>query len=87
MLCEPGRKRQGMGIPILVSGGAGYVGAHTCKALAGAGYTPITYDNLSTGHAEFVRWGPLIRADIGDAATVSICMRLGLAYLMSPLQS
>src|SRR5262245_22420874 len=65
-----------MGIPVLVSGGAGYVGAHKCKALAGAGYTPVTYDNLSTGHADFVRWGPLIRADIADAAKVSEVCRL-----------
>src|SRR6185312_3956581 len=60
-----------MQTPILVVGGAGYIGAHTCKALAAAGYTPVTYDNLSTGHAEFVRWGPFIQADIGDTAKVS----------------
>jgi UDP-arabinose 4-epimerase len=52
---------------ILVTGGAGYVGAHTCKALRRAGYTPVTFDNLSTGHKSFVRWGPLVPGDIRDA--------------------
>ena len=51
---------------ILVTGGAGYVGAHTCKALRRAGYTPVVFDNLSTGHRDFVRWGPLIVGDIRD---------------------
>ena len=55
---------------MLVTGGAGYVGAHACKALAKAGYTPFVYDNLSTGHESFVRWGPLIKADIRDHATL-----------------
>ena len=55
---------------VLVTGGAGYVGAHACKALAKAGYTPFVYDNLSTGHESFVRWGPLIKADIRDHATL-----------------
>jgi UDP-arabinose 4-epimerase len=48
---------------VLVTGGAGYIGSHCCKALAKAGYLPITYDNLVTGHAEAVKWGPL---EIGD---------------------
>ena len=51
---------------ILVTGGAGYIGSSTCYALAKAGFLPITYDNLSCGHADFVRWGPLIRGDILD---------------------
>jgi UDP-glucose-4-epimerase GalE len=51
---------------ILVTGGAGFIGSHTCKALAGAGYTPIAYDNLSVGHRCAVQWGPLVKADIGD---------------------
>ena len=40
---------------ILVTGGAGYVGAHTCLAPAAAGYTPVVYDDLSNGHAEAVQ--------------------------------
>ena len=51
---------------VLVTGGAGYVGAHSCKALSEAGYLPVVVDNLSTGHESFVRWGPLVRADIRD---------------------
>jgi UDP-glucose-4-epimerase GalE len=51
---------------ILVTGGAGYVGSHACKALARAGYLPVTYDNLSRGHQSAVRWGPLIEGDIAD---------------------
>jgi UDP-glucose-4-epimerase GalE len=53
--------------PILVTGGAGYIGAHACKALAGAGYMPITYDNLVYGHPQSVKWGPLEEGDIGDS--------------------
>ncbi|OQM74270.1 UDP-glucose 4-epimerase GalE [Manganibacter manganicus] len=51
---------------ILVVGGAGYIGSHTCLDLAGRGFTPVVYDNLSNGHAEFVKWGPLERGDIRD---------------------
>jgi UDP-glucose-4-epimerase GalE len=59
---------------VLVTGGAGYVGAHTCKALAKSGYLPVVYDNLSTGHESFVRWGPLVKADIRDHATLRAVM-------------
>ncbi len=52
--------------PILVTGGAGYIGSHTCKALAKAGYLPVVYDNLSTGHAYAVKWGPFIQGDLND---------------------
>jgi UDP-glucose 4-epimerase len=51
---------------ILVAGGAGYIGAHTCLDLFNKGFTPIVYDNLSNGHAEFVKWGPLEIGDIRD---------------------
>lgn len=51
---------------ILVSGGAGYVGSHVCLALSDAGFTPLVYDNLSNGHAEFVQWGELETGDIRD---------------------
>ncbi len=51
---------------VLVTGGAGYIGSHTCKALFEAGYEPVVYDNLSAGYADFVRWGPLVRGDILD---------------------
>jgi len=51
---------------VLVTGGAGYIGAHTCKALARVGYLPIAYDSLVHGHEWAVRWGPLERGDILD---------------------
>ncbi|CCH49291.1 UDP-glucose 4-epimerase GalE [Pseudodesulfovibrio piezophilus] len=53
---------------ILVTGGAGFIGSHTCKALAARGYTPIALDNLSNGHEWAVKWGPLIKGDISDRA-------------------
>lgn len=53
---------------ILVTGGAGYIGSHTCKALAQAGYTPVAVDNLIYGHPWAVKWGPLEQGDIRDAA-------------------
>lgn len=55
---------------VLVTGGAGYVGSHACKALARAGIEPVVYDNLSRGHRAAVRWGPLVEADIGDSAAL-----------------
>lgn len=55
---------------ILVTGGAGYIGSHTCKALAKAGYLPVVFDNLSRGHAWAVKWGPLTKGDIADTEAV-----------------
>ena len=51
---------------ILVTGGAGYIGSHACKALKAAGYTPVTYDNLSTGWQQAVRYGPFEQGDLTD---------------------
>jgi len=53
-------------VNILVTGGAGYVGSHAASALRDAGLTPVTYDNLSRGHRELVRFGPLEEGDILD---------------------
>ena len=55
---------------ILVTGGAGYIGSHTCKALAKEGFVPVTYDNLSTGHAYAVKWGPFINASLSDRSAL-----------------
>jgi UDP-arabinose 4-epimerase len=55
---------------ILVTGGAGFIGSHACKALASAGYLPVTVDNLERGHEQAVKWGPLERADIRDEHTI-----------------
>lgn len=56
---------------VIVTGGAGYIGSHSCKALAEAGYLPVAYDDLSLGQARFVKWGPLIEGDVRDAARVA----------------
>jgi UDP-glucose 4-epimerase len=53
-------------VNILVVGGAGYIGSHTCLDLASKGFTPVVYDNLSNGHGEFVKWGPFEEGDIRD---------------------
>ena len=53
---------------ILVTGGAGYIGSHACKALKAAGYTPVTYDNLSTGWQDAVKFGPFEQGDLTDRA-------------------
>ena len=55
---------------VLVTGGAGYIGSHACKALARAGFVPVAFDNLSTGWAEAVRFGPFVQGDLLDRAAV-----------------
>jgi UDP-arabinose 4-epimerase len=57
-----------MSSTVIVTGGAGYVGSHTAKALTQAGYTPVTVDNLGRGFAHAVKWGPLEQGDILDRA-------------------
>jgi UDP-arabinose 4-epimerase len=52
---------------VLVTGGAGYIGSHACKALKAAGLLPVTYDNLSRGHRELVRYGPFETGDIRES--------------------
>jgi UDP-arabinose 4-epimerase len=56
---------------VLVTGGAGYVGSHTCKALDAAGYLPVTLDDLSRGSERAVRWGPLEVVVLGDDAGIA----------------
>ncbi len=51
---------------VLVTGGAGYVGSHCCKALTEAGFEPVVFDNLAMGHEVAVRYGPLIKGDMRD---------------------
>ena len=55
---------------VLVTGGAGYIGSHACKALAAAGYVPVTLDNLCTGWRDAVKFGPLVQADLMDRAAL-----------------
>jgi UDP-arabinose 4-epimerase len=62
------------GKAVLVTGGAGFIGSHACKALKLAGFVPVAFDNLSTGHASAVRFGPLVRGDVRDAAAVAVAL-------------
>ncbi|WP_284164371.1 UDP-glucose 4-epimerase GalE [Frigidibacter sp. SD6-1] len=60
---------------VLVTGGAGFIGAHACKALAEAGALPVAYDNLSTGHQDAVHWGPLVRGDVRDRGALASALK------------
>ncbi len=60
---------------ILVTGGAGYIGSHACKALAKAGYEPVSYDSLARGHKELVRWGPLVQGDLADRELLAATLK------------
>jgi UDP-glucose 4-epimerase len=62
-------------LSILVTGGAGYIGAHCCKALSEAGYVPVCIDDLSTGSRDFVKWGPLVVGNVRDTALVAETIR------------
>ena len=60
---------------ILIAGGAGYIGSHCCKALFEAGYNPVCFDNCSTGHPDFVKWGPFVRRDVRDVEALVETLR------------
>jgi len=60
---------------VLVTGGAGYIGAHCCKELAARGYEPVVFDSLAKGHREFVRWGELFQGDITAPADLDRCFQ------------
>lgn len=51
---------------ILVVGGAGFIGSHTCYILASKGYTPIVYDNFSSGYKDLIAPFPYVEGDIAD---------------------
>lgn len=55
---------------VLVTGGAGYIGSHTCKALKAKGYTPVALDDLRNGHRQAVKWGPLETVSLQDSGAV-----------------
>ncbi len=55
---------------VLVTGGAGYIGSHTCKLLHSQGYNPIVLDNLVYGHQEFVKWGEFYKGDQSDSKLI-----------------
>lgn len=60
---------------VLVTGGAGYIGSHACKALAAAGYVPVTFDNMVTGWREAVQFGPLEEGDLRDRDRIEDVLR------------
>ena len=51
---------------LLITGGAGFIGSHFCKIAKQNGYNPVVFDNLSTGHKEFVKWGDFVEGDLHD---------------------
>lgn len=59
---------------ILVTGGAGFIGSHTCKLLAKSGYRAVSFDNFSTGHRDAVRFGPSMEGDIRDRSALDRVM-------------
>ena len=62
-------------VSILITGGAGYIGSHSAKALARAGFSPVVVDDLRTGHRSVVRWGPFVEADVADKASLDQVFR------------
>lgn len=60
---------------VLVTGGAGFIGSHACKALHDHGFLPVTFDNLSTGHAHAVKFGPLVEGDVRNSSALAAAIR------------
>ncbi|OBZ92115.1 UDP-glucose 4-epimerase [Pararhizobium polonicum] len=61
---------------VLVTGGVGYIGSQTCKLLHQSGFTPVAFDNLSTGNKENAKWGPLVRGDVHDRDQLKHAIKL-----------
>jgi UDP-glucose 4-epimerase len=59
---------------ILITGGAGYIGSHTAKAVSEAGLVPVVFDNLSNGHRDAVVWGPFVHGDVRDSDALQTAM-------------
>jgi UDP-arabinose 4-epimerase len=59
---------------VFVTGGAGYVGSHSCKAFDRAGWKVVTYDNLLRGSRDAVKWGPFVEGDITDESAVAAAL-------------
>ncbi len=75
---------------IFVTGGAGYIGSHVCKALKAAGFTPVAYDNLCSGNIEAVQWGEFEKGDIRDfeklSATIKKYKPIAIMHFASLIQ-
>lgn len=81
---------------VLVTGGAGFIGSHVCKALAECGYEPVTFDNFSRGFRELVKFGPCEEGDIRDGERLAAVLKAwqpvgvihlaGLAYVRESFQ-
>jgi UDP-arabinose 4-epimerase len=59
---------------ILVTGGAGYIGRATCRALKASGFDPVAFDNLSTGERSAVQWGPFVEGDLLNRAEIAAAL-------------
>lgn len=60
---------------VLVCGGAGYIGAHMCKMLSMHGYEVVVFDNLSTGHKAFIKWGQFFEGDLLNMNDINAVMQ------------
>ena len=60
---------------MLVTGGAGYIGSHSVKALRLAGYDVVVFDNLSAGHRGATLGAPFVLGDIRDVGAVRRALR------------
>lgn len=64
-----------MGKRVLITGGAGYVGSHACKAFHSAGYEILVLDNLARGVRSAVKWGSFVQCDLKDAQRTELVVR------------
>jgi len=71
---------------ILVTGGAGFVGSHACKALSRAGYLPVTFDSLERGHERAIKWGPLERGDLRNEQDLRRAFKAHQPWAVMPSQ-
>ncbi len=62
-------------INVLVTGGAGYIGSHALRALRGAGYGVVVYDNFSRGHLKAVHGFNVVEGDTADKAKLVELLR------------
>ena len=59
---------------VLIVGGAGYIGAHVNKLLSQSGFETVVFDNLSTGHREFLKWGEFFKGDLSNRRDIDRCL-------------